>query len=64
MFFARSRNTSTAQSLLSGTPGPSPLEAAFKQTKSVNDRVNVVGELVNIKVSRAVDTEFSMSVSL
>ena len=62
MFFARSRATPTAQSLVGGTAGSSPLEAAFKRTATMDERVNVVGELVNIKVSRAVENHFSVTV--
>ena len=40
-----------------------PLETAFKPTRSMTERVNVVGELVNIKVSSPVDADFSVQVS-
>lgn len=41
----------------------SPLETAFKPTRSMTEKVNVVGELVNIKVSSPVDADFSVQVN-
>lgn len=41
----------------------SPLETAFKLTRSMTEKVNVVGELVNIKVSSPVDADFSVQVN-
>lgn len=62
MFFARARNTPTAQRLVGNVTSASPLETAFKPTRSMTERVNVVGELVNIKVSSPVDADFSVQV--
>jgi len=63
LFFARSRNTPTAQGLVGNVSSANPLEAAFKPARSMTERVNVVGELVNIKVSSPVDADFSIQVS-
>lgn len=41
---------------------PNPLETAFKPARSMTERVNVVGELVDIKVSSLVDADFSVQV--
>ncbi len=64
MFFARARNTPTAQRLVGNVSSASPLETAFKPTRSMTERVNVVGELVNIKVSSPVDADFSVQVRI
>ena len=63
MFFARSRNTPTAQGLVGNVSSASPLETAFKPARSMTERVNVVGELVNIKVSSPINADFSVQVS-
>lgn len=63
MFFARSRNTPTAQGLVGNTSSASPLETAFKPARTMTERVNVVGELVNIKLSSPIDADFSVQVS-
>lgn len=60
LFFARSRNTPSAQGLAGTRSSPNPLETAFKTTRSMTERVNVVGELVDIKVSSPVDADFSV----
>ena len=64
MFFARSRNTPSTQALVGGVSSATPLETAFKPTRTMTERVNVVSELVNIKVSSPVDTDFSIQVRL
>ncbi|XP_015775930.1 PREDICTED: uncharacterized protein LOC107354046 isoform X1 [Acropora digitifera] len=60
MFFARSRNTSTARGLVGGVSSASPLETALKPARTMTEKVNVVGELVNIKVSSPIDADFSV----
>ena len=64
MFFARSRSTGgVARGLGANVPaGVNPLDAAFKNTNTMGEKVNVVGDLVNIKVSGPVDTDFSLQV--
>ena len=64
MFFARSRNTPTARGLVGGVSSASPLETALKPARTMTEKVNVVGELVNIKVSSPIDADFSVQVSL
>jgi chromosome segregation ATPase len=62
MFFSRSRSSTTSRGLLSVAPpmsGRRALEAAFKVTKSVEERSNVTGELVDMKVSDPVTEKFS-----
>ena len=66
MFFARSRKTGeVARGRDVNVPsGVNPLTAAFKNTNTLSEKVNVVGDLVNIKVTGPVDTDFSLQVLL
>ena len=49
---------------MGGVSNASPLETALKPARTMTERVNVVGELVNIKVSSPIDADFSVQVSL
>ena len=64
MFFSRSRNASTTKSLLSlpSANGRAALESAFNVARTQDERVNVVGELVDSKVSGPMQLEFSEQV--
>ena len=69
MFFARSRASTTTKSLVGGSNSSTPsrgktvLESAFRHTKGSDDKVNVVGELVNMKVKAPVEVDFAEPVS-
>lgn len=64
MFFARSRQTGgVARGRDANQPsGANPLHVAFRNTSTLGDKVNVVGDLVNIKVSGPMDMDFSLQV--
>ncbi|XP_070551209.1 uncharacterized protein [Ptychodera flava] len=63
MFFSRSRTTPAASHLtgLPLTSSKTALETAFRHTKSSDDKANVVGELVNVKVQVPSQGEFGSS---
>jgi len=63
MFLSRSRNTAAAQSML-GVSSPRPaLENALTGTVSSEDRINAIGELINLKVDDPMQMDFSDQVS-
>lgn len=62
MFFSRTQNTSRAQSLI-GSSSPRPaLEMALAGTKNPDDRMNVIGEMIDMKVDSPARTNFSTQV--
>ena len=64
LFFSRARSTDAAHTLVNGgaTNGKSPLEKAFQAVTTMNQRTNVVSELVNIKVTSINDVDYSPKV--
>ncbi|XP_013391352.1 uncharacterized protein LOC106159584 [Lingula anatina] len=55
MFFARSRSTTNAESLIGSGSGRTALEKAFKHAKTPDQKANVFGELVEQKMTGNVD---------
>ena len=66
MFFSRSRNTATTQSLI-GSPSansrPALEQALAPLAKKPEDKTNVVDELVDMNVAEPTRTDFSSQVS-
>ncbi|CAH1789583.1 unnamed protein product [Owenia fusiformis] len=61
MFFSRSHTKPTSSALIGGSPtnGRTALETAFKHTRSSDEKSNVVGELVDVKVEETMERDFS-----
>lgn len=62
MFFQRSRPSAPAMPSDNGASLYDTFKATFSQTNAVQDRINVVEELVNLKVIGTSDTDFSIKV--
>ena len=66
MFFSRSRNTATSQSLI-GSPvansRPALEQALAPLAKKPEDKTNVIGELVDMNVADPTRKDFSPQVS-
>lgn len=59
MFFSRSRNSPAAQSMLA-TASPRPtLENAMTGAVAPDDKVNAIGELIDMKVDSPTQMDFS-----
>ena len=64
MFFSRSRSSPAAQSML-GTASPRPvLENALTGAVAPDDKVNAIGELVDMKVDAPTQVDFSDQVCM
>ena len=59
MFFQRSRSTRVASGLPDDSASYGAFKAAFNQPSTVEERMNVVEELVNMKVIGSSATDFS-----
>ena len=64
MFFQRSRPSSQNMSSDNPTLLYDTFKATFSQQTAVQDRVNIVEELVNMKVVGSSDNDFSIKVSI
>ena len=67
MFFSRSQGTATAQSLMgypATTSRPALEQALAPLAKKTDEKENVIGELVDIKVAGPIREEFSQQVKL
>jgi hypothetical protein len=65
MFFSRTNNSAPAQSVM-GAPSVgsrTALEAALGQTRSADEKMNVVGDLVDMKVDGPTQLDFSEQVT-
>jgi hypothetical protein len=63
MFLSRSRNSAAAQSMM-GAASPRPaLENALTGNVSSDDKVNAIGELVNLRVDDPTNMDFSDQVN-
>ena len=64
MFFSRSRNSPAAQSML-GAASPRPaLENAMTGAIAPDDKINAIGELIDMKVDAPTQVDFSDQVSV
>ena len=65
MFFSRSRNTPSAQSLLSTQSDTRPvLQETLTGLKHAEDKMNVIGELIDLKVDTPTGADYSSQVCL
>lgn len=65
MFFSRSRNTPSATNLAGSNIMESrrALESALTGVRNADDRMNVIGELVDMKVDSPVNMDYSSQVN-
>ena len=59
MFFSRSRNSDTSRGLMADSKdGRAALESAFRIPRTGDDKANMVGELVDMKVNGPTQVSF------